>query len=133
MIQKTLGIIKPDATERQLIGSIINDLEQTDLKIVGLKMVKLTNEVAEEFYKEHTEKPFFKSLISYMTSNEIVVFSLEGENAVLKYREIMGATNPKDAKEGSLRFKYAESLSRNSVHGSDSIISAKRELDIFDL
>lgn len=133
MIQKTLGIIKPDATKRKLTGRILSDLEETELTITGLKMVKLTEDIAKEFYAEHSEKGFFNELIEFMTSHEVVVFALEGENAVKRYREIMGTTNPDNAADGTLRKKYALSFSENSVHGSDSEESAERELNIFNL
>ena len=133
MIQKTLGIIKPDATKRKLIGKILSDLENSDLELTGMKMLDLSKETAKEFYAEHSEKPFFGDLVDFMTSGKIVVFSLEGENAVTRYREIMGSTNPEEADEGTLRKKYALSKSRNSVHGSDSPRSAERELAIFSL
>lgn len=133
MVEKTLGIIKPDATERKLIGDILSEIQKSDLKLVGLKMVTLDRATAEEFYQEHKEKPFFGDLVDFMTSNEIVVFALEGENAVVKYRTLMGATNPEEADEGTLRKLFAISKSRNSVHGSDSLESAKRELNIFNL
>lgn len=132
-MQKTLGIIKPDATERKLVGDILSDIQKSDLSLVGLKMVKLDRQTAEEFYQEHKEKPFFNDLVDFMTSREIVVFALEGDDAVSKYRKLMGATNPEDADEGTLRKKYALSKSENSVHGSDSLDSAIRELKIFNL
>lgn len=133
MIQKTLGIIKPDATERKLVGKILADIEKTDLKLVGLKMLKLDVATAEEFYAEHKDKAFFGSLVDFMTSREVAVFALEGEDAVTQYRTLMGATNPEDADEGTLRKTYGIKKSKNSVHGSDSIESAIRELKIFDL
>lgn len=133
MIQKTFGIIKPDATKRNLVGQIIADLQATDLKLVGLKMIRLDRKTAEEFYKEHSDKHFFNELVDFMTSEDIVVFALEGENAVLAYRDIMGSTDPVEAKEGTLRKKYAIRKAENSVHGSDSIESAERELKIFNL
>lgn len=132
-MQKTLGIIKPDATERKLVGDILSDIQKSDLSLVGLKMVKLDRQTAEEFYQEHKEKPFFNDLVDFMTSREIVVFALEGDDAVSKYRKLMGSTNPEDADEGTLRKKYALSKSENSVHGSDSLDSAIRELKIFNL
>lgn len=133
MIQKTLGIIKPDAVKRNLIGKILSDIEDSGLKIVGVKMLKMTESEAKEFYAEHKDKSFFQDLLEFMRSDKIVVFSIEGENAVSKYRTLMGSTNPDEAEEGTLRKKYAESKSRNSVHGSDSLESAIRELAIFNL
>lgn len=131
MIQKTLGIIKPDATKRNLIGMILSDIEKTPLQLKNIEMLKLTQAQAKEFYKEHKEKPFFDDLIGFMTSEPIVVFSLEGENAVDEYRKLMGSTDPDTAEENTLRKKYALSKSRNSVHGSDSLASAERELNMF--
>lgn len=133
MIQTTLGIIKPDATKRKLIGEILTDIQKSGLELTGLKMLKLDEATAQEFYSEHKEKPFFQDLVDFMTSENIVVFSLKGENAVERYRTLMGTTNPDEADEGTLRKKYAESKSRNSVHGSDSLASAERELAIFGL
>ncbi len=133
MIQKTLGIIKPNATAEKLTGQILADVEKHDLTIVGMKMLTMTESMAEEFYQEHKERPFFGELVDFMTSREIVVFAMEGEEAVTKYRTLMGATNPKEAKEGTLRKKYAKSKAENSVHGSDSPESAERELKIFGL
>lgn len=133
MIQKTLGIIKPNATAKKLTGQILADVEKHDLTIVGMKMLTMTQSMAEEFYQEHKERPFFGELVDFMTSREIVVFAMEGEEAVTKYRALMGATNPEDADEGTLRKKYASSKAENSVHGSDSPESAARELRIFGL
>lgn len=133
MIQKTLGIIKPNATAEKLTGQILADVEKHDLTIVGMKMLTMTESMAEEFYQEHKERPFFGELVDFMTSREIVVFAMEGEEAVTKYRTLMGATNPEEAKEGTLRKKYAKSKAENSVHGSDSPESAERELKIFGL
>lgn len=132
-MQKTLGIIKPDATKRAIVGEILAEIQKTDLKLVGLEMLKLDRATAEEFYQEHKEKPFFGDLVDFMTSREIVVFALEGEDAVVKYRKLMGSTNPDEADEGTLRKMFALSKSENSVHGSDSPESAKRELAIFNL
>ena len=131
MIQKTLGIIKPDATERNLIGSILSDIEASGLKIIDLKKIRMSSPIAELFYSEHVGKPFFEDLTGYMTSGDVVVFSIEGVDAVKKYRALMGSTDPETAEEGTLRQKYALSKGRNSVHGSDSLESAHRELNIF--
>lgn len=133
MIQRTLGIIKPNATAEKLTGQIIADIEKTDLTIVGMKMLTMDEATAEEFYQEHKEKPFFGELVDFMTSREIVVFAMEGEDAITKYRSLMGSTNPEEAEEGTLRRKYAKSKSENSVHGSDSPEAAARELKIFGL
>lgn len=127
----TLSIVKPDATKRNLIGNILTLLETAGLKVVAQKMIKLTSEQAQLFYAEHKERPFFNDLVKYMTSGPVVVQVLKGDNAIAKNREIMGATNPKDAKNGTIRKLYAESIEANCVHGSDSPNSAAREISIF--
>ncbi len=127
----TFSIIKPDATERNLIGSINSYLEKAGLKIAAQKMVHLSKEQAEEFYAEHKERPFFNSLVSYMTSAPVILQILKGENAISKNREIMGATNPEDANAGTIRKDFAQSIEANSIHGSDSAESAKREINFF--
>ena len=129
--EKTLSIIKPDATSRNIIGKIISRFEENNLKVSALKLIQLTKEDAAAFYSEHKGKPFFDKLVSYMISSPIVVQVLEGHNAVLKNRELMGATNPKDAEEGTIRKKYGISIDKNSVHGSDSVENAKIEIDFF--
>ncbi len=129
--ERTLSIIKPDATRRNLIGKIIAKLEDGGLKVVAQKKIQLTQKMAEEFYAVHKERPFYNDLVSFMISGPVVVQVLEGENAVLKNREIMGATNPDEAKPGSIRKEFAESLEANSVHGSDSIDNAKIEVSFF--
>ena len=130
-IEYTFSIIKPDATERNLTGKINSYLETVGLKIVAQKMVHLSEDQAKKFYAEHSERPFFGSLISYMTSAPVVLQVLKGENAVLKNREIMGATNPEDAKIGTIRKDFAKNIEANSIHGSDSLESAKREIEFF--
>lgn len=130
-IEYTFSIIKPDATERNLIGKINSYLENAGLKIVAQKMVKLSEEQAKEFYAEHKERPFFGGLIEYMTSAPVVLQVLKSENAVLKNREIMGATNPADAAEGTIRKDFAKDIEANSIHGSDSLESAEREINFF--
>ena len=130
-IEYTFSIIKPDATERNLTGKINSYLETGGLKIVAQKMVRLSEDQAKKFYAEHSERPFFGSLISYMTSAPVVLQVLKGENAVLKNREIMGATNPEDAKVGTIRKDFAQNIEANSIHGSDSLESAKREIEFF--
>ena len=130
-MEKTLSIIKPDAVERNLIGQIIAIFEKNSLKIHSIKKIHLTKKMAENFYFVHKERPFFNDLCSYMSSSPVVVIVLEGENAVSKNREIMGATNPKDAAKGTIRNLYAISLDKNSVHGSDSQENAKIEIDFF--
>ncbi|WP_115717731.1 nucleoside-diphosphate kinase [Gallaecimonas mangrovi] len=130
-VQRTISIIKPDAVAKNVIGAIYNRFETAGLKIVAAKMQHLSREQAEGFYAEHKERPFFKALVDFMTSGPIMVQVLEGENAVLKNREIMGATNPSEALAGTLRADYAVSIDENAVHGSDSEESAAREIAYF--
>jgi len=130
-IQQTLSIIKPDATKRNLIGSIVSKLEISGLKIIAQKKIQLTELQAKQFYKVHEERPFYNDLVKFMISGPVVVQVLEGENAVAKNREVMGATNPDDAEEGTIRKEFAESLEANSVHGSDSIENASHEISFF--
>ena len=130
-MEKTLSIIKPDAVSKNVIGKIIQRFEDAGLKVVGLKMLHLNRDVAEGFYKEHNGRPFFADLIKFMTSNPVVVQVLEGENAVQKNRDLMGSTNPKEAKIGTIRADFAKSIDANAVHGSDSKESAKREIEYF--
>lgn len=130
-IEYTLSIIKPDATERNLIGKINSYLENAGLEIAAQKMVKLTKEQAEEFYAEHKERPFFISLVSSITSAPVVLQVLKGENAITKNREVMGATNPANADAGTIRKDFALDIEANSVHGSDSPASAEREVSFF--
>ncbi len=130
-VERTLSIIKPDATRRNLTGAINAKFEENGLRIVAQKRVKLTREQAEGFYAEHKERPFFGELVEFMISEPVVLQVLEGENAVMKNREIMGATNPADADEGTIRKEFALSIGENSVHGSDSAESAAREISYF--
>ena len=130
-IQRTLSIIKPDATSRNIIGKIIERFESNDLKVVAGKLIHMDKVKAAGFYAEHDGKPFFTNLVEYMTSAPVFVQVLEGDNAILKNRELMGATNPKDAVEGTIRKKYGLSIDKNSVHGSDSPENAKIEIDFF--
>jgi nucleoside-diphosphate kinase len=130
-IERTFSIIKPDATKRNLTGEINATIEKSGLRIVAQKRVKWTKAQAQEFYAEHKERPFFKDLVAFMTSEPIVLQVLEGEDAVAKYREIMGATDPEAAKRGTIRKKFALSKGENSVHGSDSPKSASREIKLF--
>ena len=130
-MQKTFSIIKPDAVKRNLIGHINQMIECSDLKILASKKMYLTKNQAEIFYEVHKERPFFNSLIEYMTSGPVQVQVLEGEDSVVKYRKIMGATNPAEAEEGTIRKLYAESIEANSVHGSDSEENAKIEISFF--
>ena len=131
MSEKTLSIIKPDATSRNLIGEIISRFEKNGLKVVAAKMVQLSIDQAGGFYAEHEGKPFFDNLIDYMTSAPILVQVLEGENAVMLNRSLMGATNPQEAEPGTIRADFAESIDANAVHGSDSLQSAEREIAYF--
>ncbi len=127
-IERTFSIIKPDATARNLTGEINAVIEKAGLRIVGQKRVRWTKTQAKEFYAEHKGRPFFGELVEFMTSGPIVVQVLEGEDAVATYRGIMGATDPAEAKRGTIRKRFAESKGANSVHGSDSAASAKREI-----
>ena len=131
MIEQTLSIIKPDAIERNLEGKIKSFFEKNNLKILKSKKVKISKEEASEFYKVHQTKPFYNDLCNYLSSGPIVVMILEGENAVLKNRELMGATDPLKAEEGTLRKMYGISIDKNSVHGSDSIENAEKEINFF--
>lgn len=130
-IERTLSILKPDATRRNLTGSINAKFEAKDLRIVAQKRVKLTREKAEGFYAEHKERPFFGELVDFMISEPVVLQVLEGENAISKNREIMGATNPDDADVGTIRKEFSLSIGENSVHGSDSADAAAREITYF--
>ena len=130
-IEQTLSIIKPDAVERNLDNEIKEMFKINDFKILKEKKIQIEKSEAEKFYKVHETKPFYDDLCSYLSSGPIVVMVLEKENAVLKNRELMGATNPKDALEGTIRKKYGISIDKNSVHGSDSVENAKIEIDFF--
>ena len=129
--EQTLSIIKPDAVERNLTENIKNIFIKNDLKIKESKKIHITKEEASEFYKVHQSKPFYNDLCAYLSSGPIVVIILEGENAVLANRKLMGATNPKDAEENTIRKLYGISIDKNSVHGSDSLENAKIEIDFF--
>ena len=131
MIEQTLSIVKPDGVKKGLSGRIISVFEENGFEIKAMKKVYLTKKQAEGFYYIHKERPFFASLVDFMTEGPIIPMVLSCENAILKNREIMGATNPKDAKEGTIRKMFAESIERNVVHGSDSIESAKFEISYF--
>jgi len=130
-IERTLSIIKPDATRRSLTGQIAARLEQAGLRIVAQKRMQLSLGVAEAFYNVHKERPFFRSLVEFMSSGPVVVQVLEGENAIAKNREIMGATDPAKAEPGTIRKEFAESIEANSVHGSDSAETAHHEIRFF--
>ena len=131
MIEQTLSIIKPDAVERNLDNKIKSFFEKNNLKILKSKKVKISKEEASEFYKVHQTKPFYNDLCNYLSSGPIVVMILEGENAISKNRQLMGATDPAKAEEGTLRKMYGISIDKNSVHGSDSIENAKTEINFF--
>jgi len=130
-IERTFSILKPDATERNLTGAINAVIEKAGLRIVAQKRILMSRREAETFYAVHKERPFFGELVDFMTSGPVVVQVLEGENAVVRYREIMGATNPESAAEGTIRKLYAKSIGENSVHGSDSQDNAKIEIAQF--
>ena len=130
-MEQTLSIIKPDGVRRNIVGKILSSFEENNLRIVATKMVHMTISDAEGFYAIHRERPFFSELTQFMSSGPVVVSILEGENAVLHHREIMGATNPAEAAEGTIRRDYAESLGENTVHGSDSLENASVEISYF--
>ena len=131
MSEKTLSLIKPDAVERNLIGKIIQIFEENNLVIDQMKKVHVDIEFAKKFYGIHSEKPFFKDLCNYISSGPLVAIVLKGKNAVQKNRDLMGSTNPKEAKPGTIRNLYAISIDKNSVHGSDSVENAIVEIDLF--
>ena len=130
-VTRTFSIIKPDATRRNLTGGVTKMLEEAGLRVVASKRIQMTREQAEGFYAVHKERPFYGELCDFMTSGPVVVQVLEGEDAVKRNRDVMGATNPADAEEGTIRKTYAESIEANSVHGSDSEENAKIEIDFF--
>ena len=129
--EQTLSIIKPDATSRNITGQVNSIIEKSGLKIIGQKRIKLTKETAGKFYEVHKERPFFQDLVSFMVSGPVIVQVLQGENAVALYRKVMGATNPQEAEVGTIRKEFALSIEANSVHGSDSIENAKKEISFF--
>ncbi len=129
--EQTFSIIKPNAMKKNAIGSIIAKFEENGLKIAGAKLTQLSQAQAEEFYAEHKERPFFGELVTFMTSAPVMLMCLSGENAIMRNREIMGATNPAEAADGTIRKLYGDSMGENAVHGSDSPESAKRELGLF--
>ena len=130
-IERTLSIIKPDATRRNLTGLINSKFENAGLKIIGQKRLQLTRTMAEKFYEIHKDRPFYNDLVEFMISGPVIVQVLEGENAVKSNRAVMGATNPDEANEGTIRKEFAESIEANSVHGSDSLENAKIEISFF--
>lgn len=131
MTERTFSIIKPDATERNLTGKVNAVIEDAGLRIVAQRRIRMTRQQAEKFYEVHKERPFFGELVDFMTSGPVVVQVLEGEGAVAKYREVMGATNPAQAADGTIRKLFAMSVGENSVHGSDSLENAKIEIAQF--
>ena len=131
MSEQTLSLIKPDAVERNLIGKIIQVFEENGLVIEKMKKIHVNMDFAKKFYAVHSDKPFFNDLCNYISSGPLVAMVLKGNNAVQKNRDLMGATNPKDAKPGTIRNLYAISIDKNSVHGSDSVENAKIEIDLF--
>lgn len=130
-IEKTLSIIKPDAVAKKVIGEIISRFEKGGLQIVAAKMMRLTKNQAEAFYSVHKERPFFPALVNFMSSGPVLVQVLQGENAILRNRQIMGATNPKEAAAGTIRADFADSIDHNAVHGSDAIETAQQEIAFF--
>jgi nucleoside-diphosphate kinase len=130
-LQRTLSIIKPDAVRKNIVGKIYSCFEDAGLKIIAAKMIRLTQAQAEKFYEIHRARPFFNDLVNFMISGPVMVQVLEGNDAVLKHRDIMGATNPKDAAAGTIRALYADSIDENAVHGSDSIENAQVEVSFF--
>lgn len=130
-VERTLSIIKPDATRRNLTGAIVDRFEKSGLRIVAQRRIRLSQMQAEQFYAVHRERPFFKSLVEFMTSGPVVVQVLEGEDAIAKNREVMGATNPANAAAGTIRKDFAESIEANSVHGSDAPETAANEIKFF--
>jgi nucleoside-diphosphate kinase len=130
-LERTFSIIKPDATARNITGKIITKLEDAGLRVVAQKRIRMTKDQAEGFYAVHKERPFYGDLVKFMTSGPVVVQVLEGENAIAKNREVMGATNPEEAAAGTIRAEFAENIERNSVHGSDGPATAKDEIAFF--
>ncbi len=130
-VERTLSIIKPDAIAKNIMGEIISRFERANLKVIAAKMVHLSREQAEAFYAVHKSRPFFNGLVQFMISGPVFVQVLEGENAILKNRDIMGATNPSEAAKGTIRADFADSIDENSVHGSDSADTAKEEIAFF--
>jgi nucleoside-diphosphate kinase len=130
-IERTLSIIKPDAVAKNVIGEIYNRFEKAGLRIVGARMEQLSAEKAGEFYAVHKERPFYQDLVKFMTSGPVMIQALEGEDAIAKNREVMGATNPADAAAGTIRADFAQTVDENAVHGSDALETAKAEIEFF--
>ena len=131
MKERTLSIIKPDGVAKNVVGKILTRFEEAGLKIVGCRMMQLSNAQAEQFYDVHKERPFFKDLVGFMTQGPVVVSCLEGDEAIMKNRDLMGATDPKKAAPGTIRADFSESIDANTVHGSDAPETAKREISFF--
>ena len=129
--EQTLSIIKPDAVNKNVLGKIISRFEDAGLRVIAVKMMHLSTKQAERFYAVHSERPFFKDLVNFMSSGPVLIQVLEGDNAIIKNRELMGDTNPKEAKPGTIRADFAESIDANAVHGSDSKENAKKEINYF--
>ncbi|WP_297573728.1 nucleoside-diphosphate kinase [uncultured Campylobacter sp.] len=130
-MERTLSILKPDAVKKGVIGKIVDRFESNGLRVAAMKKIRLSKCDAKEFYAIHKERPFFNDLVEFMTSGPVVVMVLEGKDAVAKNRELMGATNPKEAKKGTIRADFAENIDANAVHGSDSLENAKTEIEFF--
>jgi nucleoside-diphosphate kinase len=130
-VERTLSIIKPDAVNKMIIGEIYSRFEKAGMRIVAAKMLRLSKERAENFYAEHSARPFFNDLVAFMTKGPVMVQVLEGEGVILKHRDLMGATNPKDAAPGTIRADFADSIEANAVHGSEHADAAKREIAFF--
>ena len=130
-LERTFGIVKPDAVAKEAIGGIIDMIEKFGLKIIGLRMVRLSGTEAETFYAVHKERPFYRDLVKFMTSGPVVVMAIEGENAIARYREVMGPTDSRKAPEGTIRQKYGTDIEKNAVHGSDAADTAKMEIAFF--
>src|ERR1043165_8494907 len=130
-IERTFGIVKPDAVEKNAVGGVVDMIEKAGLKIVGLRLVKIADAQARAFYAVHKERPFFPDLVKFMTSGPAVVMAIEGENAIARYREVMGPTDSKKAPAGTIRQKYGTDIEKNAVHGSDAADTAKAEIAFF--
>ncbi|MFU8798012.1 MAG: nucleoside-diphosphate kinase [Gammaproteobacteria bacterium] len=131
VVERTLSIIKPDAVNKSVIGEIYSRFEKTGLRIIGAKMLHLSQNIAEDFYAEHKARSFFGDLVKFMTSGPVMIQVLEGDDAVRKHRDLMGATNPKEAEAGTIRADFADSIEANAIHGSDGVDAAKREIAFF--
>ena len=130
-LERTFGIVKPDAVAKGAIGGVIDMIEKFGLKIIGLRLVRLSGTEAESFYAVHKERPFYRDLVKFMTSGPVVVMAIEGENAIARYREVMGPTDSRKAPEGTIRQKYGTDIEKNAVHGSDAADTARNEIAFF--